>query len=225
MGGYATVAKRIFAPAFQKAVYTLENAPKSVKLDKLKDILHLHWNNGTSEKKIANGLQEALKMFNEADHGIVARMGADAQNFNNGLSHDSAPLFLSLGRRWLKQGKAKFVTIDGEPVMVQLNTVPTKLTGEKPVWTQEYVDKLAQQIKEINDLQGTNFPLPRLIQEENTKIAKFKNNPSLYNWMLQRSPAFYTKVEIPNIGLLKFRNGGKSKLIPRKVTSRNKSKD
>lgn len=225
MGGYATVFKRIFAPAFQKAVYTWETAPKSVILNKAKDILHLHWNDGTTGKKVANGFQEAMQKFNEADHGVVARLGADAQNFNNGLSHDSAPLFLSLGQRWAKQGKAKFVAIDGEPAMVQLNTVPTKLTGEKPVWTQEYVDKLAKYVKDINELQGTNFPLPRLVQKENTKIAKFKSNPSLYNWMLQRTPAFYTEVEIPNIGLLKFRKGGKSKLISRKTNFRDKSKD
>ena len=142
-----------------------------------------------------------MKRFNEADHGIVARLGADATEYSYGLSHDSAPLFFSLGNRWIKQGKAKFVEIEGEPIMARLNTISTKKTGEKPVWTQEYVDKLANQIKEINKLQGTNFALPRLVQEIPSIIPQYMIN------LLGVKPV--THVEIPNIGLLKFNNGGR----------------
>ena len=201
---------RKFAPSAEKAVYNIQTAPSKVKLNKLKDILHLHWNDSPYGEKVSNGITTAMKRFNEADHGIVARLGADATEYSYGLSHDSAPLFFSLGNRWIKQGKAKFVEIEGEPIMARLNTISTKKTGEKPVWTQEYVDKLANQIKEINKLQGTNFALPRLVQEENPVLSKFKNNPFMYNWMINKlgvKPV--THVEIPNIGLLKFNNGGR----------------
>lgn len=42
----------------------------------------------------------------------------------------------------------------------------------------------------------------------------------MYNWMLNKLGAKPQEiyVEIPNIGLLKFKNGGKSKLIPRKYS-------
>ena len=118
--------------------------------------------------------------------------------------------FFSLGNRWANQGKAKFVEIEGEPIVARLNTEPTKKTGKKPVWTQEYVDKLIDQVKAINELQGTNFSLPRLVQKEHPALAKFKDDPSQYNWMLKSlgiKPITY--VEIPNIGLLKFKKGGR----------------
>lgn len=212
--------KRLFAPAIKEAIYTMETAPDKVKLDKFKDILHLHWNDGPYGEKITNGVATAMKRFNNADHGVVARLGDEVGDAGYGLSHDSAPLFFNLGTRWGKQGKAKFVAIQNEPALVRLNTVPTKKTGEKPIWTQEYVDKLIDQVKAINELQGTNFALPRLVQKDNPILAKYKNNPSMYNWMLNKLGAKPQEiyVEIPNIGLLKFKNGGKSKLIPRKYS-------
>lgn len=192
---------RKFAPSTEKAVYNIQTAPSKVKLNKLKDILHLHWNDGPYGEKVSNGIATAMKRFNEADHGIVARLGADIGEYSHGLSHDSAPLFFQLGTRWAKQGKAKFVAIEGEPAVTVLNTVPTKKTGEKPVWTQEYVDKLANQIKEINKLQGTNFALPRLVQEIPSILPQYMIN------QLGVKPV--TRVKIPNIGLLKFNNGGR----------------
>ena len=192
---------RKFAPSAEKAVYNIQTAPSKVKLNKLKDILHLHWNDGPYGEKVSNGIATAMKRFNEADHGIVARLGADIGEYSHGLSHDSAPLFFQLGTRWAKQGKAKFVAIEGEPAVTVLNTVPTKKTGEKPVWTQEYVDKLANQIKEINKLQGTNFALPRLVQEIPSILPQYMIN------QLGVKPV--TRVKIPNIGLLKFNNGGR----------------
>lgn len=156
---------RKFALASKPAVYTMKTAPSKVKLDKVKDILHMHWNDSPQGERISNGVSSAIQKFNKADHGIVARLGADTTEYNYGLSHDSAPLFLSLGTRWAKQGKARFVEIQGEPAMVRLNTIPQKGTTSKPNWTQEYVDKLYDKIKTINELQGTSYPLPRLVQK------------------------------------------------------------
>lgn len=201
---------RKFAPSVEKAVYNMQTAPSKVKLNKSKDVLHLHWNDGPHGEKISNGIATAMRRFNEADHGTVARLGADAAEYSYGLSHDSTPLFFQLGNRWANQGKAKFVEIEGEPIMARLNTVPTKKTGKKPVWTQEYVDKLVDQVKAINELQGTNFPLPRLVQKEHPALAKFKNDSAQYNWMLKSLGVKpITFVEIPNIGLLKFKKGGR----------------
>lgn len=82
--------------------------------------------------------------------------------------------------------------------------------GNKPIWTQEYVNNLANYIKSINELQSTNFALPRLVQKEHPALDKFKQNPAMYKWMVNSlgvKPITY--VEIPNIGLLKFRKGGR----------------
>lgn len=211
MAGINNIIKftRKFAPSVEKAIYNMQTAPSKVKLDKLKDVLHLHWNDSPYGEKISNGMATAMKKFRDAEHGTVARLGADATEYDYGLSHDSAPIFFQLGNRWVKQGKAKFVEIEGEPTVARLNTVPTKKTGNTPVWTQEYVDNLVNYIKSINELQGTNFALPRLVQKEHPALAQYKQNPVMYNWMLNKlkvKPITY--VEIPNIGLLKFRKGG-----------------
>lgn len=176
------LAKRLFAPAKALAVYTKETAPSVVKLNPKKDILHLHWNDGPRGEKITNGVASAIKRFNETDHGVVARLGDEVGDAGYGLSHDSAPLFFNLGTRWGNQGKAKFVAIQNEPALVRLNTVPTKKTGEKPVWTQEYVDKLIDQVKAINELQGTDFALPRLVVPEFKPHRGVKPGTSYYEW-------------------------------------------
>ncbi len=59
----------------------------------MKDILHLHWNDGPRGEKIQNGVSTAMKRFEKADHGTVARMGESDTDYDRGLSHDSAPLF------------------------------------------------------------------------------------------------------------------------------------
>ena len=95
MTGINNIVKlvRQFAPSVERAVYDMQTAPSKVKLNPLRDILHLHWNDGPHGEKISNGTATAMRRFNEADHGTVARLGADATEYNYGLSHDSAPLF------------------------------------------------------------------------------------------------------------------------------------
>lgn len=67
---------------------------------------------------------------------------------------------------------------------------------------QKFVDKINEEVKEINML-GYNFPMARFVPRQN----KFKPGTAAYE-AFEKSPN-KQQLFIPNIGFLKFQNGGK----------------
>lgn len=223
------LAKRKFSKASKPPIYTSETAPKTLKLDK-RDVTEMHLNDGEgSEQIFGKELVTSLNdRFNAADHGTAIRIGESLQNPNYGLSSSSAPLFYKMTRRWASQGKGGYFVPHGEPEMVQLNRVaqwiapPGKEVQGK--FDQKLVDQLNKEIKQINE-SGYKFPLATFVKREN----KFTPGTAAYE-AFERSPNNKVLL-IPNIGFLKYKDGGKyaygkttgftlkqsSKLLPRKL--------
>ena len=205
---------RKFAKATDAPIYTKETYPKKLKLNE-QDITEMHLNDGSpkSEKiKDSEVFREMSKRFNEADHGIAIRIGESLEDAEHGLSSASAPLYYKMSRRWEQQGKGGYFIPEGEPALVPLNKVAQDeiIAGDKvhPPFSQATVDKINKEIKTINEL-GYDFPLARLEEFSNP----FKLNTPQYE-MFEKANKKKGKLLVPNIGFLKFKNGG----IYRKTT-------
>lgn len=200
---------RRFAKASEAPIYTRETAPKALKLSD-KDITEMHLNDGAgSEQLFSKELITSLnKRFAEADHGTAVRIGNSLQEADLGLSGKSAPLFLSMIKRWASQGKGGFFIPEGEPAMVKLNKVaqmvPTPDGKTMPKFDQKFVDDLNKKIEQINEL-GYNFPYAKLQRLPN----KFKPGHPLYEHY-EKYPIM-GEVIMPNIGFLKYKYGGNIK--------------
>ena len=199
-GGTKLVRK--YAPASEPPVYTAETAPKTVRLND-KDITVMHVNDGEPNAIKLSGkplMEYADDTFNKADHGTAVRLGIALDEPQWGLSADSAPLYFHKTYDWAKAGKGGFFIPEGEPKYVKLNkssqwepkadgSVSPPFSTPSP-YRDNLIANLNKRIGKINGL-GYNFPESRVF---NVKHGDYT----------------VEHVFIPNIGFLKYKNGGKS---------------
>lgn len=198
---------RKYAKASKPAIYDSATAPKQIKVGK-RDITEMHLNDGVGSEQIFGKqlISELGERFAQADHGTAIRIGESLSEPNYGLSQSSVPIFLKMARRWAGQGKGGFFVPEGEPSLVKMNSVAEYIAppGKQPLPKpdQKFVDKINEEVKEINML-GYNFPMARFVPRQN----KFKPGTAAYE-AFEKSPN-KQQLFIPNIGFLKFQNGGK----------------
>lgn len=211
--GIDLIKGRKFAKAKNKPVYTKETAPKELKVNK-RDVTEMHLNDGEGSVQLFDRelINYLMKEFEKADHGTAVRIGESLADPNYGLSQSSAPLFFKMTRRWANQGKGGYFVPKNEPRLVKPNTVAehTAAPGKQPLPKpdQKFVDKLNKDIEEINQF-GFDFPPAQFIKREN----KFIPGSAAYEAFERNSNN--KQLWIPNIGFLKYRNGGKHVLRKR----------
>lgn len=196
---------RRFAKASEAPVYTRETAPKTLKLSD-KDITEMHLNDGSAEAEKLFGkelITSLNKRFADADHGTAVRIGNSLDEADYGLSSASAPLFYKMSRRWAGQGKGGYFVPEGEEAVVRMNKVAQMTDAHKhPPFNQELVDQLNKEIQEINKL-GYNFKPAELVKRKNP----YQPGTALHKQFERNTNNTY--MIIPNIGFLKYKNGGK----------------
>ena len=188
-------------------VYNKQTAPKTLKLSD-KDITEMHLNDGSAQAEQLFGkelITSLNKRFADADHGTAVRIGNSLDEADYGLSSASAPLFYKMSRRWAGQGKGGYFVPEGEEAIVRMNKVAQMtddVAHKHPPFSQELVDQLNKEIQEINKL-GHNFKPAELVKRKNP----YQPGTVLHKQFERNTNNTY--MTIPNIGFLKYKNGGK----------------